>query len=74
LYVVLAFATAFLYIPQLGISGSHGMTGSGLWEKQPYRPLAFGFIYFLFQALVRLARPALDARKAEKEKRKERYG
>jgi hypothetical protein len=49
-YLVFAFATIILPIPRLGITPdvvrTLGLQGEGLWVDQPWRVLAFGFVYF----------------------------
>jgi hypothetical protein len=53
-YIVGAFATILLPIPQLGIGDeiipALGLTGSGLWVEQPHRVVAFGTLYFALTA------------------------
>jgi hypothetical protein len=49
-YLVFAFATTFLPMPRFGITPevvAHlDLPGSGLWIDQPWRVMAFGFLYF----------------------------
>jgi hypothetical protein len=49
-YLVFTFATALLPVPRLGVTSEVvdriGLPGSGLWIDQPWRVLAFGFLYF----------------------------
>jgi hypothetical protein len=52
------FATTFLPLPRLGITGQvlseiH-LPGGGLWIEQPWRVLAFGFVYFGAVALTEI--------------------
>lgn len=50
-YLVFAFVTIILPLPRLGITPdvvrSAALQGEGLWVDQPWRVLAFGFLYFL---------------------------
>ncbi len=50
LYLLGAFTTTVLPLPRLGISSAviqaQELPGSGLWIDQPWRVLAFGFLYF----------------------------
>lgn len=56
-YLFGAFATVMLPFPALGITpaviASLHLSGSGEWIEQPYTVLAFGFIYFGIQALIK---------------------
>ena len=49
-YVMLVFATIMLPVPALGVTAGiiarQELTGSGLWIDEPYRMMAFGFLYF----------------------------
>jgi len=47
-YLLFVFVTTLLPIPPLGIRGEFrdGIPGSGLWVSQPWRVVAFGFMYF----------------------------
>ena len=49
-YLVGVFATTLLPVPEFGITPDSitaaGFTGEGIWIDEPYRVLAFGFIYF----------------------------
>ena len=57
-YVMLVFATIILPVPSLGISSEvvarQGLTGGGLWIDEPYRMMAFGFMYFAAIGLTEL--------------------
>ena len=50
LYIVGIFATTLVPLPRLGITRAvaqaQDLPGSGLWIDQPWRVLAFGFLYF----------------------------
>ena len=50
LYVMLVFATIILPVPSCGITAEviaeQGFTMGGLWIEEPYRVMAFGFLYF----------------------------
>lgn len=50
-YLVFAFATIILPVPSLGITDAvisqQDFSGDGLWEVEPYRVVAFGFLYFM---------------------------
>ena len=53
LYLVLVFATVFVPIPPLGLAGADLETGgSGLWERDPWRPVAAAVGYFGFLGLI----------------------
>ena len=45
-YLFGAGATVMLPIPRLGISGGLSGVGEGLWVDEPWRPVAFGVVYF----------------------------
>jgi hypothetical protein len=49
-YLVGVFATTLLPVPEFGVTpaviSSAGLTGEGIWIDEPYRVLAFGFLYF----------------------------
>jgi hypothetical protein len=49
-YLLGAFATLFLWLPELGLGGLSqtdlDLPGEGLWVEQPHRVLAFGALYF----------------------------
>lgn len=49
-YLGFAFVTVFLPLPRLGLTpeavSALDLPGSGLWVSQPWRVLAFGFLYF----------------------------
>lgn len=49
-YVMLVFATVILPVPSFGVSSEviarQGFTMGGLWIDEPYRLMAFGFLYF----------------------------
>jgi len=49
-YVGFAFLTTVIPLPVLGITAeviaAQGFTESGIWIEQPYRVIAFGFLYF----------------------------
>jgi hypothetical protein len=49
-YVMLVFATVMLPIPSLGVDAEviarQNLGMKGLWVDQPYRMMAFGFLYF----------------------------
>ena len=57
-YVMLVFATIILPVPAFGVSSEviarQGFTASGLWIDEPYRMMAFGFLYFTVIALTEL--------------------
>lgn len=50
LYLGFAFVTVLLPLPRLGMTpmtvSAQQLPGSGLWVSQPWRVLAFGFLYF----------------------------
>jgi hypothetical protein len=50
-YVGFAFVTTFLPMPRLGLTpdvvSAQNLRGSGLWISEPWRVIAFGFLYFL---------------------------
>jgi hypothetical protein len=60
LYLGGAFATTLLPVPRLGITpevrDSFHLDGSGLWIDQPWRLMAFGFLYFAGTGLSELVR------------------
>jgi len=47
-YLLFVFVTTLLPIPALGVTGEfrRGIPGSGLWVSEPWRVVAFGFMYF----------------------------
>jgi hypothetical protein len=49
-YVMLVFATILLPVPSFGVTpdaiARQGFTMGGLWVDEPYRLMAFGFLYF----------------------------
>jgi hypothetical protein len=49
-YVMLVFATVILPVPAFGVTSEviakQGFTMRGLWIDEPYRMMAFGFLYF----------------------------
>lgn len=49
-YLVFTFATTLLPVPRLGVTSEvvdrAALPGTGLWIDQPWRVLAFGFLYF----------------------------
>jgi hypothetical protein len=49
-YVMLVFATVMLPVPALGVTQEaidlQGFSMEGLWIEEPFRVLAFGFLYF----------------------------
>lgn len=49
-YVMLVFATVILPVPSFGVTSQviaqQGFTMRGLWIDEPYRMMAFGFLYF----------------------------
>ncbi len=49
-YVMLVFATVILPVPAFGVTpkviAQQGFTMRGLWIDEPYRMMAFGFLYF----------------------------
>jgi hypothetical protein len=57
-YVMLVFATILLPVPVLGVSSEaiaqQGFTARGLWIDEPYRLMAFGFLYFIVIGLAEL--------------------
>jgi len=57
-YLAGAFATAFLHVPQLGITDAVrpelGLSGGGLWIDQPQTVIAFGALYFALLSLTKL--------------------
>lgn len=57
-YLVFAFVTIVLPLPRLGMTpaavGAQDLPGSGLWVSQPWRVLAFGFLYFTATGLSEL--------------------
>jgi len=57
-YVMLVFATIILPVPALGVSSEviaeQGFTARGLWIDEPYRMMAFGFLYFSVIGLAEL--------------------
>ena len=58
LYVMLVFATTFLPMPSFGITEDvirrQAFTMQGLWVEDPYRVIAFGFLYFAASGLMEL--------------------
>ena len=57
-YVMLVFATVMLPVPSFGVTSEviarQGFTASGLWIDEPYRMMAFGFLYFAAIGLTEL--------------------
>jgi hypothetical protein len=57
-YLGFAFLTTFLPLPRLGLTPSvvsaQDLPGSGLWISQPWRVMAFGFLYFAATGLSEL--------------------
>ena len=57
-YLLFVFVTLFLPIPALGVTDEvirlQEFTSSGAWIDEPYRVLAFGFLYFLATGLSEL--------------------
>ena len=57
-YLAFVFATILLPIPRLGITRdvvhAQEFTSSGLWISEPYRVIAFGFLYFAGMAFSQL--------------------
>jgi hypothetical protein len=45
-YLLGAFATTLLPVPRFGIERSLEGVGGGLWVDEPWRPVAFGVLYF----------------------------
>jgi hypothetical protein len=49
-YIGFAFLTVLLPLPRLGLTpevlSAQPLAGSGLWVDQPWRVMAFGFLYF----------------------------
>jgi hypothetical protein len=68
LYVSLVFLTTLLPIPSFGISGEvirrQGFTMQGLWVEDPYRVVAFGFLYFAANGLTEVFSYRWPRRKA----------
>ena len=58
-YVLLVGATTILPVPRLGIDHAAvrmmDLPGEGLWVDQPWRVIAFGFLYFFALAVIRYA-------------------
>lgn len=58
LYLLLAFATAALPVPAIGIDGDArarmDLPGSGEWISEPQRPIAMGAFYFGLLGLIEL--------------------
>lgn len=58
-YLVGVFATTLLPVPEFGITpdvvSAAGLTGEGIWIDEPYRVVAFGFIYFTAVGVFELA-------------------
>ena len=58
LYVVLAFVTAILPVPELGLDAgvraAMDLPGSGAWVDEPQRPIAMGALYFGLLAVIEL--------------------
>ena len=57
-YVMLVFATVILPVPAFGVNSEaiaqQGFTARGLWIDEPYRMMAFGFLYFAVIGLAEL--------------------
>ena len=57
-YVMLVFATVILPMPAFGVTqemiARQGFTMGGLWIDEPFRVLAFGFLYFATIGLAEL--------------------
>ncbi len=56
-YLLAAFATLFLPVPEFGIvqhGSAYGIPGSGEWVSRPYIVIAAGFLYFGSLALTKL--------------------
>ncbi|MCX6143508.1 MAG: hypothetical protein NTZ35_09825 [Ignavibacteriales bacterium] len=57
-YVMLVFATIILPVPAFGVTSEviakQGFTMRGLWIDEPYRMMAFGFLYFAVIGLTEL--------------------
>lgn len=58
-YLLFAFVTVLLPVPRLGLTpdvvAKLGLEGGGLWIDEPWRPVAFGTLYFTAVALSELA-------------------
>jgi hypothetical protein len=55
-YLALAFMTTLLPVPKFGVTEAlEDISGeSGLWFDEPWRPMAFGFVYFLLLGLAEI--------------------
>jgi hypothetical protein len=66
-YLFGAFATIMPPVPPLGITpevvAAQGFTSTGLWIDEPWRPIAFGVVYFALQGLWELASGLFLARR-----------
>lgn len=55
-YMAAVFITLIPFLPAFGITkdviSNMGLTGSGIWEEEPYRVVAAGFLYFIGAALI----------------------
>lgn len=54
-YVVGVNLTLFIPVPLLGLAGADLPEGSGVWFSEPWRPLAFGVLYFGALGILELA-------------------
>jgi hypothetical protein len=59
LYLLVVFATVFIPIPELGITGSvlsevYPDRGAGLWEREPERAIAGAAVYFMLIGLAEI--------------------
>lgn len=60
-YLVGVFATTLLPVPELGITphviSAMNLSGEGVWIEEPYRVLAFGWLYFTVVGLFEFMMP-----------------
>ncbi len=64
-YLGMAFVTGFAPLPRLGITDAivaraHAHGVGGLWSDEPWRVLAFGFLYFTVVGIAELSDPGAD--------------
>jgi hypothetical protein len=68
LYVLGCFLTSFLPMPAFGITrgviAGLRLPGTGLWISEPYRVIAFGFLYYAGTGWWELVAPGRLARRA----------
>ncbi len=68
LFLVTCILTSFLPIPAFGMKNmTLGTGGSGLWEEEPHRVIAFGFLYFALTAYFELRHEQRRSRRTVKE-------